>query len=122
MNESSGAGAGPLETLLSSDLKIWTKDNTNPQKSQFEAKTSAEFKFLPLLEAVKCGDHAEVVVLLDVGANFDAVDTYSRSVTCWAALKGHLSIVRLLRDRGADMNIRDISGWTPFLGQPYPKS
>ena len=70
-----------------------------------------------LHNAAECGDHAKAVALLDAGADYDAVDNRSQTPALWTAGKGHLLVVRLLRDRGADFNLRAANGATPFLGE-----
>ena len=69
------------------------------------------------IAAAKSGDLELVITLLDAGADDDAVDEQSKSAGWWASANGHLAVVRHLRSRGADMNIRDTRlGFTPFLG------
>ena len=72
---------------------------------------------MALIEASEGGDLDEVRALLDAGADRDAVDEDLRSAAHWAAEKGHLEIVQLLRARGANLDGRDGMGHTPFLGQ-----
>ena len=43
-------------------------------------------------------------------------DSDAMTATFWACRKGFPDIVRLLRERGADMNLRSYSGLTPFMG------
>ena len=72
---------------------------------------------MALVEASEGGDLDEVRRLLDAGADHDAVDELSRSAAHYAAAKGHLEIVQLLRARGANLDGRDFEGLTPFAGQ-----
>ena len=69
------------------------------------------------IEAAKRGDLAQATTLLDAGADHNAVDARSRTAAHYAAMDGHLKIVRLLRGRGADLDKRESEGWTPFLGE-----
>ena len=69
------------------------------------------------MQAAKRGDLAQATTLLDAGADHDAVDAQSRTAAHFAAEDGHLEIVRLLRGREADLDMRDSGGWTPFLGE-----
>ena len=69
------------------------------------------------MQAAWRGDLAQATTLLDAGADHNAVDEQSRTAALYAAMNGHLEIVRLLRGRGADLDMRESEGWTPFLGQ-----
>ena len=69
------------------------------------------------IEAAKRGDVAQATTLLEAGADHNAVDGQSRTAAHYAAMDGHLEIVRLLRGRGADLDMRESAGWTPFLGE-----
>ena len=63
------------------------------------------------------GDLAQATTLLDAGADHNAVDGQSLTAAHYAAMDGHLEVVRLLRGRGADLDMRESAGWTPFLGE-----
>ena len=69
------------------------------------------------MEAAKRGDLAQATTLLDAGTDHNAVDARSQTAAHYAAMDGHLEIVRLLRGRGADLDKRESEGWTPFLGE-----
>ena len=71
------------------------------------------------MEAAWRGDLAQATTLLDAGADHNAVDGQSWTAAHYAAMDGHLEIVRLLRGRGADLDKRDSEGWTPYLGESY---
>ena len=60
-----------------------------------------------LLDAARTGDRARVVALLDSGVDVNAVTRYGVSALGFAAERGHLDIVRLLVERGADVNVAD---------------
>src|ERR671916_732925 len=60
-----------------------------------------------LLEAARTGDRARVVALLDNGVDVNTQSRYHVSALGFAAERGHFDIVRLLVDRGADVNIVD---------------
>ena len=60
-------------------------------------------------------NHIEVVqVLLDAGANMEAVSEDYRALH-WAAMYGNLDIVRLFLERGAEMNATNRWGQTALL-------
>ncbi|MGH9658838.1 MAG: ankyrin repeat domain-containing protein [Bryobacteraceae bacterium] len=60
-----------------------------------------------LLAAARRGDAEAVRSLLEKGANVNAPSAYSATPLNFAAANGHLAVVRLLLDKGADPGIRD---------------
>lgn len=68
---------------------------------------------IPLLQASAHGDKEEVAKLLDEGMKVDARSPFLRTTPLiLAAWNNHLDTARLLLDRGADVNAKDITGWT----------
>ena len=61
-----------------------------------------------LLEAARAGDRARVVALLDSGVDVNTATRYGVSALGFAAERGHIDIVRLLVERGADVNVADV--------------
>lgn len=60
-----------------------------------------------LRDAALAGDAGKVAALLDAGADVDAVSRYGVTALTFAADAGHLDVVRLLLERGADPNVKD---------------
>jgi hypothetical protein len=60
-----------------------------------------------LFAAARTGDRARVATLLDRGLDVDAASRYGVTAVGFAADKGHLEVVRLLVERGADLNVTD---------------
>ena len=60
-----------------------------------------------LLDAARTGDRARVASLLDGGADVNAVSRYNVSALGFAAERGHVEIVRLLVERGANVNVAE---------------
>ncbi len=60
-----------------------------------------------LIAAAQNGDQAAVAAELDAGVDVNARTRYGASALSFAAEKGHLEIVRLLIERGADVNVQD---------------
>ncbi len=57
-----------------------------------------------LFAAARAGAAAEVARLLDAGVAIDAIDRYGSTALSMAASAGRLEVVRLLVERGADVN------------------
>ena len=60
-----------------------------------------------LLDAVRAGDTAAVKALLDQGVPVDTKFRYDRTALSFAADRGHVEIVKLLLERGADPDTMD---------------
>ena len=60
-----------------------------------------------LFDAARRGDRARVAQLLDAGVDVNARARYDATALFFAADKGHLEVVRLLVERGADVNLLD---------------
>jgi len=81
-----------------------------------------------LLMAVRGGDAEAAEMSLAQAEehplfSIDAADRFGRSLIWYAVTNGHLAIARLLLDRGASVNCRDLVGWMPlhtacFHGRP----
>ena len=69
---------------------------------------------LPLVDAVKEGDHAAVRSLLSEHADVNAPQAYGETVLAWAANRDDLEMVELLIDAGADVNAANGYGITPL--------
>ncbi|MGB6065331.1 MAG: ankyrin repeat domain-containing protein [Desulfomonilaceae bacterium] len=55
--------------------------------------------------------------LLREGANINAAKgKYKTSILMEAAVRGNLAVMRLLLERGADVNMADRDGWTALMG------
>ncbi len=60
-----------------------------------------------VLDAARTGDRTRVVTLLDSGVSVNSANKYGVSALGFAAERGHFDIVRLLVERGADVNVVD---------------
>jgi outer membrane protein assembly factor BamB len=60
-----------------------------------------------LWDAVRAGDETRVVAAIERGADVNAASRYGATALTFAADKGHVHIVRLLLDRGADPRAQD---------------
>lgn len=69
--------------------------------------------------AAQEGNLEAAIVLIQHQAELDAVDVNNSTALHFAAHNGHLEIVKLLIEKGADMNIRTTKppDWTPLTGQ-----
>ncbi|MEJ2719445.1 MAG: ankyrin repeat domain-containing protein [Deltaproteobacteria bacterium] len=101
---------GPLRILVSSSSNPKTKGRTPASSSSDSAKNQA------LIEAAKTGRVKEVVRLLKTGANMQASDKkYRMTPLMWACHKNHPEVVKVLLDRGADVNARYGNPQTPLM-------
>ena len=70
----------------------------------------------PLMLAARSGQVDAVTVLLNVGANINAQESWNgQSALMWAAAEGHVPVVQTLIEHGADIRARSGSGATPLL-------
>mgnify|MGYP003576274042 FL=1 len=60
-----------------------------------------------LWETARAGDDARITAAPDKGANVDAKSRYDVTPLIFAASSGHLAAVKLLVERGADVNAQD---------------
>ncbi|MCV3739318.1 ankyrin repeat domain-containing protein [Rhizobium sp. TRM96647] len=72
-----------------------------------------------LHEAVRHGDVATIVTLLDNGAEPSELDASGEPVLIVAALSGSADVIALLLDRGTDINIRNKGGLTALHAAAY---
>ena len=69
-----------------------------------------------LMDAVKTGDTARVVELIDRGADLNTKDYYTGyTPLIQAAWRGHTDIATLLIEGGADVNAKGSDGHTPLI-------
>lgn len=79
----------------------------------------------PLMEACSIlGDDGvkRSKLLLEKGVSIDDVDITRRSALAFAATYGHIEIVNLLLEAGADINRKDLTGETPLLKACHGRS
>src|SRR5687768_5006398 len=60
-----------------------------------------------LLAAARKGDAAAVEALLDKGVEVDFKNSYGATALSYAADRGHVEVVKVLLEHGADVNVRD---------------
>src|SRR4026209_16778 len=60
-----------------------------------------------LIDAARAGDRPRVASLLDAGTSVNASTKYGVSALGFAAEAGHFEVVKLLVERGADVNVAD---------------
>jgi hypothetical protein len=72
--------------------------------------------FTSLMIASYFGLERVVGQLLETdGVNLNSTDnTYRRSALPWAAENGHEAVVKLLLEKGAELETKDMHGWTPL--------
>jgi serine/threonine-protein phosphatase 6 regulatory ankyrin repeat subunit B len=104
-----------LETLLAAkaDLKLTTVDGTTPL---MVAAGLGRATFDPNLKRGRRSVGAEqaVTLLLDAGADINAVNEADFTALHGAAFRGLNEVIKILVDRGADKNARDFRGRTAY--------
>src|SRR5262245_33926039 len=60
-----------------------------------------------LSAAARAGIAAEVKRMLDAGVDVNTEFRYNRTALSFAADRGHVEVVKLLIERGADLNVKD---------------
>jgi hypothetical protein len=73
-----------------------------PNAAQAAATANQE-----LWDAARAGDMARVTKALEQGADVNAKSRYGATSLTFAADRGHVEVVKLLLERGADMNVQD---------------
>ncbi len=77
----------------------------------FAGRAEAQGKEETFIYAAVEGDLKKVEAFLNYGANVNAKGWESnRTALMWASLRGHLDVVRLLLEKGADVKARDKKG------------
>jgi len=104
-----------LRVLLAkgADLKLTAVDGTTPL---MVAAGLGRATFDPLLKRGRRSVSAEqaVTVLLDAGADINAVNEADFTALHGAAFRGLNEVIKILVDRGADKNARDFRGRTAY--------
>src|ERR1700733_11388740 len=89
-----------IELLLNRGANIDTVDGTNASIGYEKSTTPV----VGLETAVRSGDEAMTLLLLDRGADVNKADRFGITVLETAVRVGNESMVRFLLDRGADVN------------------
>lgn len=98
------------------DLDAFTEKSLTPPSVSITPATPTT---LPLIEAAKAGDAAQVARWLDQGEAVNALDADGWTALMHAASKGSVEVVQALLDKGADANAKDPEGWTALMLASY---
>lgn len=71
------------------------------------------------MKAARDGDASRVAALLEAGAEIDATDANGETSLIFAAMAGHLAVVRLLVEAAADATHKDDYGYTAYTAAMF---
>ena len=92
-------------------LKVMT---IRAEESSGSVKGTSEFRFD--IEAAQSGNTAAILDLLKKGLNVNARDDQDgRTILMHATWFGHIDVMRILIDKGADVNAKDKNGTTALI-------
>jgi ankyrin repeat protein len=106
-------------TLFTKDQTLELRIAVRPSFSVSAESSLAQVKYdlkpldYLLLAAARQGDVREVTDLLESGASVNGTNLENKTALMMAALGGHLDVVKLLLERGANVNVR--SKGSPFV-------
>ncbi len=86
-------------SFIDVDVEVLTQDEKDEQ----------------LLNAAEAGDVEEIQILLEAGANIDAVNICGLTALIWAAENGHTDVVVQLIAAGANLESADEFGYTALI-------
>src|SRR5688572_11706992 len=97
--------------MLTATVSLILTLSASPQATPAQPPPQASAQPSPLVEelwdAARAGDVTRVKKALDAGADVNAGNRYKATALTFAADKGHVEVITLLLDRGADPNIQD---------------
>jgi photosystem II stability/assembly factor-like uncharacterized protein len=99
--------AGLAVLTLTTTPAAATPTTQQPAAPAAVQQASASDRADALSEAARRGDAAKVRELLDEGLAVDTRFRYNRTALSFAADRGHVDVVKLLLERGADINAKD---------------
>jgi ankyrin repeat protein len=125
VRNSFGAGATPLAMAAKADdhelIRVLLALGADPNIRTYSGTT-------PLMAAVgvemfnpgeDTHDDADAMetaqLLLDLGAEVNAGNSYGESAVLGATARGPIPLVQLLLDNGANLEVEDLFGWTPLI-------
>ena len=113
MSEETSADILRMLIQAGADVHLSTADGTMPL---MVAAGLGRSTFQPGLQRGRRSDVSEeaVAILLDAGAEINAVNEADFTALHGAAFRGLNEVIRMLVERGADINARDFKGRTPY--------
>ncbi|KAL1022513.1 hypothetical protein UPYG_G00028690 [Umbra pygmaea] len=94
-------------------LRVSKKDKVIPSDREKRGSNTSQFKPKSLFDAAATGDLSQLLELLNA-IDVHTINSANETLLHIAAEHGHLSIIELLLDRGAQLDISDSEGRTPL--------
>src|SRR5436190_11719902 len=108
--EAAAGNGGSGKEVMTLLLNPWSTNEAHSEHEDIPVK-----HHIAILQAAACVGHQKVMTqLLKAGVNINTDIGKLGSVLHIAVYEGHVTMVQMLIDTGANINLRDCHDWTPY--------